>query len=342
MKIQERIDALAALGVVIDQLSDEEREALYVKASSFNNWFTRDSIESALAGVKLLLDKENLTGWVARYRLDPVKPKNVGVVMAGNIPMVGFHDFLSVLVSGHRLHMKLSSQDPFLIEYFSKKLVEIAPGFQDLSNVADLLKGMDAIIATGSDNSSRYFEYYFSKLPNIIRKNRMSCAVIAGNETPETLVSLGADIFQYYGLGCRNVSKLYVPEGYDFKDLIENVQPFQHVMLNHKYTNNYDYNKSIFLVNQEPHLDTGFALLRETQEMVSPIAVIYYEYYKDSNDLREKLASRKDKIQCIVGSSETGISGVIPFGSSQMPGLEDYADDINTLDFLENLADHNI
>ena len=196
---------------------------------------------------------------------------------------------------------------------------------------------MDAIIATGSDNSSRYFEYYFSKLPNIIRRNRTSCAIITGNETAENLIALGTDIFQYYGLGCRNVSKLYVPENYDFKNLIENLQPFQNVIFNHKYANNYDYNKSIFLVNKEPHLDTGFVLLRKTEEMVSPIAVIYYEYYQDREDLEKKLASQKDKIQCIVGNNTDRSSGIVTFGNSQAPGLEDYADNIDTLKFLEKI-----
>ena len=340
MKMQERIAALAALGEEIHRLNSEEKEMIHLKASSYNNWFTRDSVALALQGVRVFLDKGKLEKWAAPYQLEPARPRKVGVVMAGNIPLVGFHDFLSVLVSGHQLYMKLSSQDPFLLDYLGRKLITIEPAFEQNIVCTEQLKGMDAIIATGSDNSSRYFEYYFSRLPNIIRKNRTSCAILTGNETNEDLTALGKDIFQYYGLGCRNASKLYVPENYDFKALIECLQPYQSVISNHKYSNNYDYNKSIYLVNKEVHLDTGFALLRETEEMVSPISVIYYEYYQDNNDLKKKLTGRKDKIQCIIGDHK-GNSGFVAFGTSQLPGLEDYADNIDTLKFLENLSGPN-
>lgn len=337
MKMTERISALAALGKAIHDLTEEEKEMLHQKAASCNNWFTKDSIELALQGVELFLDKNKLEKWVAPYRLEPEEPKKVGVVMAGNIPLVGFHDFLSVLLSGHQLHMKFSAQDPYLPDYLSQKLITIAPEFTSYIVKADLLKGMDAIIATGSDNSSRYFEYYFSGLPHIIRKNRTSCAVLTGLETTENLTALGKDIFQYYGLGCRNVSKLYVPQNFDFNPLFECLQSYQKVISNHKYNNNYDYNKSIYLVNKEAHLDTGFLLLRETQEMVSPISVVYYEYYKDRDDLEKKLTGQKDKIQCVIGNHKEN-SGFVAFGNSQMPGLQDYADNIDTLKFLEDFS----
>lgn len=337
MKLQQRITALAALGKEINNLTREEKDMLHLKASSYNNWFTEDSIELALHGVGLFLDKDKLEKWVSQYQLEPASPGKVGVIMAGNIPLVGFHDMLCVLVSGHLLHMKTSSQDPFLPGYLCRKLTDIEPGFAPYIVTADQLKGMDAIIATGSDNSSRYFEYYFSKIPYIIRKNRTSCAILTGKETSENLIALGKDIFQYYGLGCRNVSKLYVPQNYNFKPLFECLQPFQNVLLNHKYTNNYDYNKSIYLVNKEPHQDTGFALLRETGEMVSPISVVYYEYYKDADDLDKKIAARQDKIQCIIGNDKEN-PGFVAFGNSQVPGLEDYADNIDTLKFLAQIS----
>ena len=337
MKIKERIAALAALGDAIDALTGEEKEMLCARASSHNNWFTSDNIALALLGVRKLLEKDKLEKWIEPYQHEPARPGNVGVVMAGNIPLVGFHDFLSVLVSGHRLHMKLSSQDPFLPDYLGKKLVAIEPRFDPFIVKADLLKGMDAIIATGSDNTSRYFEYYFSKLPHIIRKNRTSCAILTGRETRENIEALGKDIFQYYGLGCRNVSKLYVPENFDFECLIESLQPYQNVTSNHKYSNNYDYNKSIYLVNRQPHLDAGFVLFRETEEMVSPISVIYYEHYQDADDLQGKLAAQQDKIQCFVGNHKEN-PGYISFGHSQLPGLEDYADNIDTLEFLARLS----
>lgn len=336
MKLQERLSAMAALGHVIDHLTEEEKNMLYTKASSFNNWFTKNSVELALHGVRLFLDLKKLQNWVKPYQLEPVRRGKVGVVMAGNIPLVGFHDFLSVLISGHRLCVKFSSQDPFLPDYLGQRLIEIEPGFKPYIVVVDQLKGMDAIIATGSDNSARYFEYYFSGIPNIIRKNRTSCAILTGNETNENLMALGKDIFQYYGLGCRNVSKLYVPQNYDFKSLIECMRPFENIITNHKYANNYDYNKSVYLVNKEPHLDTGFALLRKSADMVSPISVIYFEYYENGTDLEKKLAGQKDKIQCIVGEHK-GESHTVAFGNSQTPGLKDYADNIDTLKFLEQI-----
>lgn len=336
MKLKERIEAFVQLRQVINLLKEDEIALINSNAASHNNWFTADSVQLAFHGIQHLLREENLTRWVAGYSLQPANIKKIGLVMAGNIPLVGFHDLLSVLISGHSLFIKLSSQDQFLPHFIIKKLLDIEPRFNSQIEIVERLTGMDAIIATGSNNSSRYFEYYFAKIPHIIRKNRTSCAVLTGNETEPELSDLGKDVFQYYGLGCRNVSKLFVPPNYNFRKLIENWETYEYVSFNHKYHNNYDYNKSIYLINKERHLDTGFLLLKETAELVSPIAVLYYEHYTHIEKLLSKLENEKEKIQCTVAGQNT-LPGAIRFGNSQYPELKDYADNVDTLNFLSKL-----
>ncbi|WP_026135888.1 acyl-CoA reductase [Nafulsella turpanensis] len=335
MTLSNRIAALAALGQLVRNFSDEEKEQLYYKAAAHNSWFTRENVLLALDGISRYLDEEKLKQWLSRYDLpdENPAPKKVGVVMAGNIPLVGFHDFLSVLVTGHILYAKLSSQDPALLPFLANELCEIEPAFRKQINFADKLTGMDAMIATGSDNSSRYFEYYFSKLPHIIRKNRSSCAVLDGSESTDELFRLGLDITQYFGLGCRNVSKLFVPENYNFSPLLDALEPYNSLRNHHKYVNNYDYNKSIYLVNRVAHLDNGFLMLKEDQAFVSPISVVYYEHYSSKEELQEKLNSQAAKIQCVVGHED----GQINFGTAQEPELWDYADGVDTLEFLTQL-----
>jgi hypothetical protein len=243
--------------------------------------------------------------------------------MAGNIPLVGFHDLLCVLISGHRLSAKLSSQDSVLMRYVVEKLVAIEPRFKDYISFVERMNDADAVIATGSDNTARYFEYYFRNIPHIIRKNRSSCAILRGTETNEQLIALGKDVFSYFGLGCRNVSKLFVPKDYDFKRLLDLWQPYHDVFNHHKYVNNYDYNKSILLVNRTPHLDNGFVLITENKALVSPISVVYYEVGEPDPS--------SDKIQCVVSAEH------VPFGKTQEPELTDYADRVDTLKFLTAL-----
>jgi hypothetical protein len=252
--------------------------------------------------------------------------------MAGNIPAVGFHDYLSVLISGHRLKAKLSSQDSFLINYLHQRLITIEPRFQDRVEFAEHLDGVDAVIATGSDNTARYFEYYFQTVPQIIRKNRSSCAVLSGDESVENLSDLGTDVFSYFGLGCRNVSKLYVPGDFNFSNLFQAWQTYQPVIRHTKYANNYTYQKSILQINQTPFQDPGFILLKEDPGFVSPISVLYLEYYSDRDDLQQKIKTHQHKIQCIV-SAETDKDGVA-FGQAQFPDVADYADQVDTMKFL--------
>lgn len=336
MKLQNRIAAFTALGNLLRSLTEEEKQSLFRSAKSHNNWFTEDNLEHALNGVSHYLEEERLKKWLEPYHLpeENPAPKKVGVVMAGNIPMVGFHDFLSVLISGHKLHAKLSSQDPVLMPYLARELGEIAPEMKDYIHFEERLRNMDAMIATGSDNSSRYFEYYFSKIPHIIRRNRSSCAVLEGNESQEELEQLGRDITQYFGLGCRNVSKLYVPENYDFSPLLDSLHKFSQLTENHKFVNNYDYNKSIYLINGVPHLDTGFMLFKEDEALVSPVSVVYYQTYRNPQELQQQIKEKEEKIQCVVGHQTVA---EIPFGKAQQPEPWDYADRVDTIVFLKSL-----
>ena len=335
MKIEERIAAFEKLGNHLSAIDEAAKQQLIVRAINENSWFTPESIEISFRGLQQYLNGENLRQWTKRYHLNPSQKRTIAVVMAGNIPLVGFHDFLSILIAGHRIQMKVSSKDSVLIRFISSTLIEIEPRFSPEIEFADMLKGFDAVIATGSDNSARYFNYYFSKYPHIIRKNRTSCAVLNGKESQEDLLALGKDVFQYFGLGCRNVSKLFVPREFDFIRLLDAWQPYLNVLHHHKYHNNYDYQKSILLVNKVPFLDSGFILLQESEKLVSPISVLFYEYYNDEGDLALKLNESRDKIQCVVGRAT---EDAIPFGQAQSPSLWDYADQVDTLKFLEQLG----
>ncbi|MEQ8416484.1 MAG: acyl-CoA reductase [Imperialibacter sp.] len=336
MKLEERINAIAALGDYLKELDETTKNDLFLRAANENPWFTQESLHLAWQGILNFLTKEKVTQWTSSYSFAENKLKKVGLVMAGNIPMVGFHDLLSVIIAGHKALVKTSSQDSALIQFIINSLNEIQPELGGRVAVVDRLNDMEAVIATGSDNSSRYFDYYFSKVPNIIRKNRSSCAIISGEESREELLALGDDLFSYFGLGCRNVSKLYVPKSYALPTLLDAIQPFNQLLEHHKYRNNYDYHKSIMLVNGEPHLDSGFSLFRESTDLVSPVSVIYYEFYEDEAALSQKLLANQEKIQAIA-SHKGQYPKSIPFGTLQKPELWDYADGVDTLKFLSGL-----
>jgi hypothetical protein len=333
----ERLAAFVALGQYLRQLTENELTALAVQARNQNSWFDRPNVAAAIAGVADLLHEENLRHWAARYPAEPNTPRQVGVVMAGNIPLVGFHDALCVLMSGHVLLAKLSKDDTVLMLWLLGKLKRLEPRFAEQIQVVERLNAADAFIATGSDNTARYFEYYFGKKPNIIRRNRTSLAVLTGREEPPELGLLGEDIFRYYGLGCRNVSKLYVPQNYDFTPLLDALQPWHHIPDHHKYQNNYDYNKSILLVNGVPHLDTGFLLLTESAQLVSPISVLHYGFYSNEVYLVNQLTDVAAQTQCIVASRGQW-PGSFAFGQAQQPSVTDYADGVDTMAFLAHLV----
>lgn len=263
--------------------------------------------------------------------------KRIGVAMAGNIPLVGFHDMLCVLISGHVLVAKLSSQDTVLMEFVCGQLKKIDPRFNELIFIEERLTSIDAVIATGSDNTGRYFEYYFRNIPHIIRKNRSSCAVIRGQENEAALKELGKDVFSYFGQGCRNVSKLFLPVGFDIKKIMKVWEEYATIVNHHKYANNYQYQHSILLINLIRFFDNGSVILLESKSLVSPIAVVYYEFYNDPTSLENKLQENRDKIQCIT-SEGAWYPKSVNFGESQTPRLEDYADEVNTLKFLGSIT----
>ncbi|MBU3025054.1 acyl-CoA reductase [Zobellia galactanivorans] len=315
-----------------DEWSRKLDEAI-VLSKHKNGWFTRENVIHALKSWGELLTDENLTAWLSAYDVKQNRPKTVALIMAGNIPLVGFHDFLSVLITGNKVLAKLSSNDNVLNIFIKDYLVSIEPSLKDSIEISDgRLEGFDAVIATGSNNTSRYFEHYFSKVPNIIRKNRNSVAVLTGNESTEQLNALGEDVFRYYGLGCRSVSKIFVPDTYDFDTLFRAVYPHHPIVEHVKYANNYDYNKAVYLMSEFKILDNGFLILKEDKSYSSPIASLFYERYKDLSSLKERLASDTDELQCIVGQGV--VEGEIPFGKTQQPSLTDYADNLDTVDFL--------
>ncbi len=327
---------------------DNELQHLVDTAKHYNAWFTPEQTEKAVKAIGSMLNEKDLDTWFKKEEAEGSKgddkagmsgQKTVGLVLAGNIPLVGFHDILCVLAAGHTALIKLSSQDKHLTPHILSKLVEIEPSFGTQIRYTERLENFDAVIATGSNNTSRYFEYYFKNVPHIIRKNRNSIAILTGDESQEELSCLGNDIFDYYGLGCRNVSKLYVPEGYDFKSFFEAIESFKDVINHHKYNNNYDYNKSIFLVNLEHHLDNGFLLLRKASDSLSsPLATLYYDEYQDLASLEKTFETRTDEIQCITGKVKLKLPvQQVDFGCSQKPRLWDYADNINTIQFLLTL-----
>jgi hypothetical protein len=308
--------------------------ALIALSQSHNGWFTKDNVHFSVQSWATALTDENLTKWLITYDFTNIKSKNIGIILAGNIPLVGFHDFLSVLICGHTVLVKTSSNDQHLIQFLAKYLISIDERLASkIIFVEGKLESFDAVIATGSNNTSRYFEFYFKNKPNIIRKNRNSVAVLTGNETTEELFLLGEDIFRYFGLGCRNVSKLFVPKEYDFKLFFEALFPYGEIIHYEKYANNYDYNKAVFLMSMFKLLDNEFLTLKEDTGYSSPISSVFYEYYENIDILKQKLSNEKEKIQCIV-SKDKLIDNSIPFGQTQKPTLWDYADNIDTIAFL--------
>lgn len=332
MTLAERIEAFSILGDKIKDIPKDSLTEIARRSALDNQWFTEENVAHAFEGLAFMLEKTRLQKWLAPYGpLSPEVPKIIGIVMAGNIPMVGFHDLMSVLLSGHFAAVKASSQDSYLITRLTEWLTEIEPRFKKDIEIRERLTSIDALIATGSDNTARYFEYYFRNHPRVIRKNRTSVAILDGHETDEELVALGKDVFLYFGLGCRNVSKLFVPSGYDPRPFFEANEYLSPIGHHNKYRNNYDYHKSILLVNGVKHLDNGFLLWQPSPELVSPISVLYVEEYQDQKEVTEKLAQVSNKLQCIIGK------GHIPFGKGQSPEPWDYADNVDTIQFLAEL-----
>ena len=334
MTKKQRIDAFANLGDYLR--SDTPQLAQTVESAYRNNpWFTPANIHRALEAIAANLSSDRLHEWLAPYPFNDDIDKTVGLVLAGNVPLVGFHDILCVLAAGFNVQVKTATVDPALTPHLLEKLQEIEPGFTSKIKVTDRLADFDLIIATGSDNSSRYFSYYFGRKPHIIRKNRNSAAVLTGTESMNEIRLLGNDIFDYFGLGCRNVSKLFVPEGYDPSTFFQGIAAFGHIINHHKYANNYDYNKSIYLINGDQHFDNGFLLLKPDERNASPLGVVYLETYQTHDKLHQRLNELAPQLQCVVSQLPLPIATpVVGFGNSQQPALDDYADGVDTLGFL--------
>jgi hypothetical protein len=349
MQLQQRINAFVKLGEFLGQFSNEavqknnnvEHNDLFFDgfkhqlklAEEYNGWFTQENIKFALQGWSESLTQKNITNWLEPYSVNITTPKQVAIIMAGNIPLVGFHDFLSVLITGHHVIVKQSSNDKHLLPYLAKYLEYVEPSFKGTIKFTEgKLENFNAVIATGSNNTARYFEYYFKGKPSIIRNNRNSIAVLTGNETHEDLKNLSEDIFRYYGLGCRNVSKFFVPKNYNFDAFFEAMYHWHPIVNKAKYANNYDYNKAVYLMSEFDMLENGFFMIKEDKSFSSPIATLFYEYYEDINQLKEKLEIEKQQIQCIVSKGFT--ENEIAFGATQKPKLWDYADSIDSVEFL--------
>jgi len=345
MQLQQRINAISKLGTVLSTLNsdsgDPEVISLLQLAKANNGWFTADNVDFACRNWSEALSEKNIAQWISSY--DPEKfnstdgdVKTVAIVMAGNVPLVGLHDFLSVLLSGHKVLAKLSSNDKLLLPYLAKKLISIDPEFENLISFTEgKLENFDAVIATGSNNTARYFEHYFGKYPNIIRHNRNSVAILTGNENAQQLEALAHDIFRYFGLGCRNVSKIYLPKDYNFDTFFNAMFTWKDVIHDNKYMNNYDYNKAVYLMSLMAVLDNEFLLLKEDIGFSSPISVVFHEHYTNKEELMQHLSEHQATIQCVV--SEMGLPNEIPFGKAQTPNLWDYADGIDTIQFLIGL-----
>ncbi|MAP54834.1 MAG: acyl-CoA reductase [Altibacter sp.] len=349
MQLQQRINAFSTLGRFLGQFGEENAEMKQdipfnsefffgmkdrlQAAQHHNGWFTPENLRFACKSWSEALSEAHIKTWLSAYTIKDTSPSTVAVIMAGNIPLVGFHDFLSVLISGHRFLGKLSSNDRQLLPYLASYLVAVAPEFEDMIAFSEeKLQDFDAVIATGSDNTARYFDYYFGKYPHIIRKNRNAVAMLTGDETPEQLELLANDIFRYFGLGCRNVSKIYVPEGYDFDPFFKAMYSWKDIINHTKYINNYDYNKAVYLMSGMDLLDNEFLLLKKDEGFSSPISVVFWESYTDASEVRATLAEQRDHLQCIVSIDD------IPFGEGQTPRLWDYADGVDTLSFLLKLS----
>ncbi|MEO8111541.1 MAG: acyl-CoA reductase [Ginsengibacter sp.] len=331
MNLAERIDLMVKLGKYLTADDEQLRDAKK-KAFDKNKWFTEEFVNIALKNIALqFLDKKNLNEWIKVYHLDDnIAPKTIGIVMAGNIPLVGFHDFLCAFISGHYQKVKLSEKDEVLFPYLLKKLNEWNSKISNAVQVADILKDCDAYIATGSNNSARYFNYYFGKYPSVIRSNKTSVAVLTGKESAEELSLLADDVQTFFGLGCRNITHIFVPEKYDFIPLLDSLKKYSYFADHSKYKNNYDYHLALLIMNSKFYMTNESIVLVESGNIFSGVSQLNYSFYKKKEEVLKQLKNNKD-IQCMIG--EGGIS----FGSSQQPGLKDYPDNIDTMQFLLSL-----
>ncbi|MBC8343595.1 MAG: acyl-CoA reductase [Bacteroidetes bacterium] len=339
MDLKKRLESLIKLGDYIKSgLRNDEFKGLFEEAYIHNNWFTEEFCRlSFSSAANYYLNKEKLDKWVSSYELrDFPEKKKIGLILAGNIPLVGIHDMLSVYVSGNCSQIKVSSKDRVLTKFLLEKLLEIETESKSYFQFDDQLKGMDALIATGSNNSARYFEYYFSHCPHVIRRNRNSIAVLNGKESEKDIKLLEDDVFNFFGLGCRSVSKIFIPADYHLNILLDVFNKYHYFIHHNKYYNNYIYHKSIFTLNSDIHLDNGYLLLKESESIHSPLAVLFFERYDQLGDVEESIEVNKDQVQAIVSNEKFSLP-TLAFGNSQFPELWDYADDVDIMSFINNI-----
>ena len=338
MNLDARIESLVKLGRFLS-VPGNIPEAVYLKAKLDNPWFTQESVDLALSGIsKTYLSEEALRPWLSGYDIQEIKSQRVGLILAGNIPMVGIHDILCTYLTGHKALIKYSSKDKILLEFILNKLAEIDPRSSAYFISVERLENYEAIIATGSNDSRRYFEKYFEKVPHICRSHRNGIAIVDESTTGADLTLLGHDVFDHFGLGCRNVSKIYIKEGIKLDNLFEAWEGFEGLIDHNKYKNNYDYNYALYLMNQEEFYTNNAVILRPNKSLNSRIASVHYEYYSDIQELKSTVLSNKDIIQCVVASKEVEGLRTIDFGSAQSPQLDDYADGVDTINFLLELG----
>lgn len=329
-------DLISAFCHLSTILEDKNQDLINVINQSYanNNWLTSDNYWKSINHWKGSLTQDKIQEFISDYPIAP-KPQTIGIIMAGNIPMVGFHDLLCVLLMGHTAQVKYSSDDPYVIEYLINCLKSYNPKLNNRIVVTERLQSIDAVIATGSNNSFRYFESYFKHLPRLLRKNRKSIAILDGSETEKEYELLAHDILTYFGLGCRNVSQLFIPNGRPIEKILDCMMDYSHLINHNKYANNYTYHKALLLMNSEQHLDTGFLLPKRRRDLLSPLACIHYDFYESIDEIDDFISKNKEDIQCIVGNYSS--TDVIPFGKAQYPDLKDFADNKNTLEFLSTL-----
>lgn len=332
IKLSDYIKAFLAKKPEEHNEDDADIELLLKRSEIENPWFTIDNQKFALQQWTDLLTEENIKSWLGNYSTSKIS-KRVGLILAGNIPLVGFHDVISVVVSNHVPVIKLSSKDKYMIPFLLKKWNELSDGKVAFEFV-EKLENFDAVIATGSNNTARYLEYYFKNHLSIIRKNRTSVAVLKGDETDEELQLLAKDIFQYFGLGCRNVTRIFIPQDFVIDRLFENFLGYQDIINHNKYANNYDYNRAVYLLNQDKFWDNNFVMLKEDDKLFSPLSVINFSRYESQDDVKTFIAENEENIQCVVAKEELGLNA-IAFGEAQNPGLDTYADNVDTMKFLE-------
>ncbi len=321
-------------------LSDQEDlQHIIQRAQDLNPWFTTSFTRHAIDAIaNEFLNEENCKSWLHTYNINEGRAQKVAIIMAGNVPLVGFHDLFCVLASGHQAIIKLSDKDSVLLKFIVDVWNGIEPSIGSRISYSERLESYDAVIATGSNNSNRYFEYYFRDHPYILRRNRNGIAVLNGQETDQQLKELAKDIFLYYGLGCRNVSKLYVHRGYDFKNLQDQFEDWKELSDHNKYRNNLDYNYAIYIINQVPHIQVGHLILKEDEAIASRIGCVHYSYYDNDDTLAEELSARRNEIQCLVSVNPVHTWDHVLPGQTQYPSLYHYADGVDTMQFLTSLT----